>query len=267
VSLADSFDAVGVEDWLRLLPATCLRQYVSSPAILRVISRQPNGVAVSDLSAEVDRYPEIRRAVSQLKRALRSRDILEIRPVRNNWIVPDSLGFSIEGKGRTMARRSEHICQVLEDLAADQDQLVNHRRALRRLAELIGSSRGHPSWLYWYSPQTIALARNTNHQTLFEINQLATTTLKALGLDVTIASWEEAVGVVIRRLPLSLLLDHQPTRRSAGLIRKLEQCGVTTLGGLTVLSTDSLDALRVTRIGTLEACALALRDCYLPQTT
>lgn len=267
MTLTDSFDAVTVDDWLRLLPATCLRQYASSPAALRVLSRTPDGVSVSDLIIEIDQYPEICRAIGQLKRTLRTREILAIRPARNNWVVPDSLGFSIEGKARTMTGRTERICQLLEDLAEDHERLANQRRALLRLAELVSSSRGHPSWLYWYSPQTIALARKANHQSLFEVNQLAARTLNALGLKVTIASWEEAIGVVTRRLPLSLLLAHQPTQRSTRMIRKLEQLGVSTLGGLTILSTDSLDVLRVTKLGTLEACALALRECSQQPTT
>lgn len=166
-----------------------------------------------------------------------------------------------------MVRRTEHICQVFEDLAADDDQLPNQRRALRRLSDLIRASRSHPNWLYWYSPQTIALARNANQQSLFELNQLAARTLNSLGLNVSIASWEEAIGVVARRLPLSLLLANEASQRSTRLIRKLEQLGISTLGGLTVLSTDSLDVLRVTRVGTLESCALALRDCSLQPAT
>lgn len=262
-TLTESFDGLAIEDWLRLLPASCLRQYVSNAAGTATISRLPNGCSLADLSHEIERHTELRQALARLKRVLRSRDIEGVRPVRTNWIVPDSLGFCIEGKGRTLARRRDHLCNVLDDLAEDPEQSTTRRRALCRLAELIRASRAHPTWLYWYSPQTISLARSTSHQTLFEVNRLAALALNALGLDVTIASWEEAVGVVTRRLPISLLLEHHPTRRTTRLTTKLERCGISTLGGLTVLSTDSLDLLRATRFSTFESCAFAFRESHL----
>ncbi len=207
-------------------------------------------------------YADLARAVRDLKRDLRGRDIRDVRPARSNWIVPDSVGFSLEGKSRDLARRKSHICGELEELACDRGRPAAQRRASQRVGELITASRSHPTWLYWYSPQTIALARRSSYETQFEVNQLATSTLRGLGIDVTISCWQEAIGVVSRRLPLGLVLANSPSRRCIQLVRKLERLGVLTVGGLTILSTDSLAFLRSIQLSTLEACSNALKDGY-----
>jgi hypothetical protein len=205
-------------------------------------------------------YSDLARAVGKLKRDLRSRDLRDVRPARPNWIVPDLVGFSLEGKGRKLASRKSHLCTSLGDLTYDGHRSPAQRKALERVAELITSSRSHPTWLYWYSPQTIALVRRSSYETRFEVNKLATETLRRMGIDTTIACWEEAIGVVSRRLPLGLVVANSPSRRCTHLIRNLERLGVLTLGGLTTMSTDSVEFLHSVKLKTLEACSNALKD-------
>lgn len=207
-----------------------------------------------------DAYSNLTRAVTELKRQLRTRDIRTIRPARPNWIVPDTVGFSLEGKGQTLARRRLHVCTTLKKVKSNGHCSPAQSNALVRVADLIGCSASHPTWLYWYSPQTIALVRRASYQTRFEVNKLATDTLRSLGIATTIARWEEVIGVVSRRLPLSLVMVNSQSRRCSQLLRNLERLGVLTLGGLTIMSTDSSDFLRATKLQTLEACSNALRD-------
>jgi hypothetical protein len=205
---------------------------------------------------------DIMSAVRYLKRTLRGRDIRDVRPTRSNWIVADSVGFSLEGKSRDLSRRKLHISGELRYLAHDTDCSSQQTRALVRVADLIDASRSHPTWLYWYSPQTIAIARRSSHDTLFEVNDVVARTIRTIGVHTSISSWEECIGVTSRRLPIGLVMASSPSGRSVRLIRKLERAGVLTLGGLTVISTDSLDFLASLQLSTLENFSRALRDGY-----
>lgn len=260
-----------VGDWLNLLPASCLHQYLVSPAAHRLLSSLRPTVSVSaleDLIAHhevrtgrrLKSYSELARAVSNLKRALRGREIRDVRPTRSNWVVPDTVGFSLEGKSRYLASRKSHISAALTNLACQPASAPVQRQALRRVSSLVAKSRSHPTWLYWYSPQTIALVRRSSHQTLIETNQLAAKTISDLGFRTTISSWEESIGIVSRRLPLHLVMACNPSSRCIQLIRKFERLGISTIGGLTIVSTDSMAFLNAVQLGTLEACSSALKD-------
>lgn len=273
-SSARSFDGLDTDDWLKMLPAVTLRQHLVSPRAQRLLSRLPREVTVADLTETTwaeggggrqreETQRQFALAVRRLKRDIRSRDLDSIRPSRSNWIVPDAVGFRLEGRARTLTARSQRVRENLCEIALSPGRNHKQAQALRRVCELIATSKSHPTWLYWYSPQTVALARRANRDTLYELNGLATRTLRALNVDTSISAWEETIDVVSRRLPLCIVEAFEPTRRCKIALGKLESFGVTTLGGLTITSTDSLEFLNRVRLETLASCSSALKDYYL----
>ncbi len=266
---------IDVDAWLNLLPARSLLHEVPSPAARRALAQMPASTTVAALETQIVRgrreggidaqaCRDLGRAVRDTRRAIRTRGIVDIRPPRPNWIVPDSVGFALEGKSSNISTRKSRVGLFLERLAYEENRIASERRALLRAADLIAGSRSHPTWFYWYSPQTVDLVRRTSHETLFEMNSLMSRTMDSLGASASISTWEESIDVVSRRLPLGIAIAQGPTRRCAQLIRKLENLGVHALGGLTILSTDSMRFLQAVHLSTLEGCSNALRGALRP---
>lgn len=127
---------------------------------------------------------------------------------------------------------------------------------------LLSDSEGFPHWLYWLSPSTIGLVRRANHETLYDINRLASSVTNGLGLSGTISTWEKGICIITRRLPIGVVMAGDRTRRSTGLLLKLEGLGIGTLGGLTIASTSSMRFLEQVRQRTLEEVSNVLRAVH-----
>ncbi len=259
-------------DWLSKLPARCLAGNVEDERIKRRLVGLPLSVTIAELKLELtlrshgpgmgfhylqDRNA-VRGAIRELERTLKTRGISEVRPRGRSWVIPDEVGFSVEGRSPDLSRRRETFLARLDEIGRASHEPAT-RRSLSRVVEVLSEVPALPNWLYWYSPATIHLVRAASHETLQEFNHCAALAVQKLEGAGSISTWEESVSVVARRLPVEIVNSFESSRRGRAFARRLSRTGITCLGGATVASTDSLYVLRRLRLGTLESLAGALR--------
>ena len=165
-------------------------------------SSRSYGVQVANLLRSKRRRSSIKRAVRLFERSVTTRSIEAVRPLNPAWVIPDSIGFAIEGRSRRLDRRRKTLLGQLQAVPRscrfDRDQ----QRAVERVVKVINNIERFPHWLYWLSPAVVSLIRRSPSETLIEVNREAKQALRALKINASISTWQGSVGVVTRRLPL-----------------------------------------------------------------
>lgn len=279
--MSDHRDEPNVKDWLRILPAASLARHVGIAALRDELLAMPRELSIEDIRLASEdpawhslygvlstkrRRTEVAGATRYFQRCLRTRSIEVVRPRGPSWVVPDSLGFRIEGASPSLARRRLKLLGRLDALAGTRSLTGAQRRAVRRVHGLLDGIEPYPTWLYWYSASTVRLARSASSESLQAVNREATLTLNDLVGRCTISTWEERLGVVTRRIPVGVMSPYLSSRRGRALMSRMEKLGIHTIGGVSVVSTDSLAFLSKVRVETMQSFAGALRGARLQQS-
>lgn len=264
-------------DWLQRIPARSLAYHVTGPGLQRQLAALPTDVYVADVQAAVEEpgsslldlseenQVEASRAIRVYRRSTRTRKLEAIRPANPSWAIPDEVGFKLEGTSSQIGRRRTRLLAELAGLRESAVLDAAQERAVGRVSEVLHRIQSFPNFIYWYSPTVVNKVRRAAPQTLQEVNLSATYAVKSLGIECSISTWEDNLGVVSRRIPLGVVTVHLRSRKARNLIRQLESLGVKTLGGLAVASRDSSFFLGQIQMRTLQNLALALKGVHRQQ--